>query len=126
MHVGKPKIHKVILKVLDLNDSVSFLEGLGLKLLRKRSNVMSTPKVIQHLEMTSHDSSLAEYFLFQEASMCAYLGQSSEDDGFVELFYPYSFDKLDLGNCFNELTISSNNAKKGQNVDPNGYKIHLI
>ena len=33
-----PAIEKVILKVLDLNDSIAFYEGLGLKLLRKRSN----------------------------------------------------------------------------------------
>ena len=43
---------KVVLKVLDLNDSISYYEKCGLKLLRRRSNVMNTPK---------------------EASMCAYM-----------------------------------------------------
>ena len=33
-----PRLAKIVLKVLDLNDSIAFYEGLGLKLLRKRSN----------------------------------------------------------------------------------------
>lgn len=99
-------IEKVVLKVLDLNDSISFFEGLGLTLLRKRSNVMSTPK---------------------EGSMSAYLGHTSETEPYVELFYPYAFDKLVLGNGFNLLSIESTNSDKGiKVVDPNGYSISIV
>ena len=46
-------IFKVVLNVLDLNDSVEFfLKELSMRLLRKRANIMSIPK---------------------EASMCAYV-----------------------------------------------------
>jgi len=51
---------KIVLKVEDLNDCITFYQSLGMTLLRKRSNVYNTPK---------------------EASMMGYVGFESETDG---------------------------------------------
>ena len=101
VHEGaEQSITKAVLNVLDLEQSIGFYENLGLCLLRKRSNVMSKPK---------------------EASICAYMGDTSEGKAYIELVYKYATTKLDLGNGFLELTIKG--GREGETLDPNGYSI---
>jgi len=99
---------KVIVNVIDLDETISFYEkALGFKLLRKRSNVNSKPK---------------------EASQVAYMGasnQESEKDGpFLELVYNYATETLDLGTGFNRLEVSINDEKVAkERITSNGNAI---
>lgn len=78
--------YKVKFNVLDLNDAVQFYnEKLKMNILRRRSNVNNEPK---------------------EASLCAFLGYGTEDDGaLIELIYQYSNEKLKSGDHFKDVSF---------------------
>ena len=117
---------KLILNVLNLEESIDFYtKGLGMKLLRKRSNVNNRPR---------------------DASLSAYLGYGQEKDDFcIELVYKYATEKLDIGNTLEVglgssdiealkthlLSINKNLpiVEDGHHtlviLDPNGYKVRL-
>eukprot|EP01035_Chromulina_nebulosa_P021293 gene21293-27589_t len=74
-------LNKIILNVLDLNDSIKYYtDNLHMKLLRRRANINNVPK---------------------SASMCAYVGFNNEDDGYIELVYNYAIENLNIGTGFN-------------------------
>jgi len=118
-------VGKIKLNVVDWEESEKFyMEILGMKLFRRRSNINSKPK---------------------KASITSYLGYNSESNGAIlELTYPYSTDILDLGNGYNHLkftcsdiswtrdklksggfTIEQDNGSSLIIRDPNNYKLIL-
>eukprot|EP01041_Mallomonas_annulata_P000423 gene423-761_t len=80
---------KVMLHVLDLDESVAFYEkNFHMTQLRRRCNVLSKPR---------------------KASMVAYVGYDTEDTGpYVELIYKYATEKLNLENGFSHIELKSN------------------
>ena len=81
MSSSSRKLFKMVLNVLDIEESVAFYRDvLGMNVLRRRSNVYGIPK---------------------DASMCAFIGYSDEATGsYLELHYQYAIDKLDMGNGY--------------------------
>ena len=95
---------KATLSVLDLDDAISFYTGtLGLKLLRKRSNINSKPK---------------------SASFVAYVGagESEEDEPYLELVYKYATENVNVGRCFVGITLADCENKSVM-IDVDGYPI---
>jgi len=120
-----PHISKIRLNVVDWEESEKFyMEILGMKLFRRRSNINSKPK---------------------KASITSYLGYNSELNGAIlELTYPYSTYILDVGNGYNHIkftcsdiswtrdklktagfTIEEDNGTSLVIKDPNNYKVIL-
>ena len=120
-----PNIGKIRLNVVDWEESEKFyMEILGMKLFRRRSNINSKPK---------------------KASITSYLGYNSESTGTIlELTYPYSTDVLDIGNGYNHIkftcsdiswtrdkiktagiAIDEDNGTSLIIKDPNNYKLIL-
>ena len=99
---------KATLSVLDLDDAISFYtKDLGLKLLRKRSNVNSKPK---------------------NASFVAYVGagESEEDGPYLELVYKYATEKVNVGKCLKGITLAGcEGNKNGAISDLDGYPLLL-
>lgn len=116
---------KIKLNVVDWEESEKFyMEILGMKLFRRRSNINSKPK---------------------KASITSYLGYNSESNGILlELTYPYSTDVLDIGNGYNQLKFTCSDISWTKDKlkaggftfdevtsnsimvkDPNNYKILL-
>lgn len=78
---------KVMLNVLDLDEAIEFYtKGIGMNLLRKRSDVNSRPK---------------------KASFVGYVGagDSEGDKPFIELIYNYATDKVNVGSCLNAISL---------------------
>ena len=95
---------KIKLNVVDWEESEKFyMEILGMKLLRRRSNINSKPK---------------------KASMTSCLGYNSESNGILlELTYPYSTDVLDLGNGYNQLKFTCSDISWTKDkLKAGGYK----
>jgi lactoylglutathione lyase len=82
------KMFKIILNVLDIEESVAFYRDvMGMSVLRRRSNVWGVPK---------------------HASMCAFMGYSNEaTDPYLELHYNYAVEKLDMGSGFSHARFIS-------------------
>jgi len=105
-------IQKFVLNVIDLDESIEWYSSkLGLNLLRKRSNVLSTPR---------------------EASFCSYMGYKDELSGpYLELLYKYSTDKIESGDGFSHLVFHSAANELGTGeattvlVDPSTHKVIL-
>lgn len=81
-------IQKFILNVVDLDECIEwYSKNLGMNLLRKRSNVMSTPR---------------------EASFCSYMGYGEETSSpYLELFYKYATDKVEVGDGFSHVAFQT-------------------
>jgi len=94
----KSTLAKITLNVLDLDDATKFYsEVLKMDLLRRRSNIMNTPK---------------------SASMCSYLGYAGEEDGgYLELFYKYSVTKLNHGNGLGNISLASSSLIEDLKLD---------
>lgn len=99
---------KFMLNVIDLDETITFYEKvLGCKLLRKRSNVNSTPK---------------------DASMVAFMGSSNQENEiegpFIELIYNYSTEVLDMGTGFNRIELCVGDLNKiRKRITANGHAI---
>lgn len=74
---------RIVINVIDLDESIDFYTKIiGLKLLRKRSNVNSRPR---------------------DASISAYVGGLTETNGVIlELFYQYATNTINQGNSFEQ------------------------
>ena len=87
-------LFKAILCVTDLDDSISFYTSkLGLRLLRKRSNINSKPKTASFV-----------------ANVGA--GASEEEEPYLELVYRYATEKLSVGQCLTGITLTDCATKK--------------
>lgn len=78
---------KVMLNVLDLDEAIEFYtKGVGMNLLRKRSDVNSRPK---------------------KATFVGYVGagEKEADKPFIELIYKYATDKINVGSCLNAISL---------------------
>lgn len=118
---------KIILNVAEFDDSIAFYTDiLGMKLLRRRSNVLSEPR---------------------HASMVAYVGYGSETTGvYLELVYNYACETLNHGTGRGRvLTIAVSDTldvvrqldKQGKKytleedgtitaIDPSGYQVTIV
>lgn len=100
-------LRKVVLHVLDTEEAVAFYgETLGMRLLRRRSNINSRPK---------------------HASICSFVShEDSELEGtMLELVYNYAVDRLQVGTGVAHLGMSSSKVPAGkmQTKDPNNLPI---
>ena len=111
-------LRKVILSVLDLDETVAFYtDKLGMKLHRRRANINSKPK---------------------HASICSFVSfEISEDEGtMLELVYNYATERLNMGTGFMQLVLkappaaaaaAAAAAAKGTPFqDPNAYSVVLV
>lgn len=101
-----PCCAKLVLKVLDLEDSVQFYShALGLQLLRRRSNVNNRPA--EASLMARLVSSLLSLLSSRLSRVVAVQGASSETSGVVlELVYDYATEALDLGGAYQHVSLS--------------------
>lgn len=100
-------LRKVVLHVLDTEEAVAFYgDSLGMRLLRRRSNINSRPK---------------------HASICSFVShEASELEGtMLELVYNYAVERLQVGKGFAHLGMSSSKVPAGkmQTKDPNNLPI---
>ena len=107
---GAGTLRKVILSVLDLEESVAFYtEKLGMTLHRRRSNINSKPK---------------------HASICAFVSaEKTESEGtLLELVYNYATERLNMGTGFVRLALAPGAGAGVADavVDPNAYPIVLL
>jgi catechol 2,3-dioxygenase-like lactoylglutathione lyase family enzyme len=100
-------LRKVILNVLDLDETVAYYtQTAGMNLLRRRSNVNSKPK---------------------QASMCSFVSfEATEEEGtMLELVYNYATERLTLGNGFRSIAVRGQKSK-GSFKDPNEYQLNVL
>ena len=93
------RIKKIMLGVIDIDETVSYYNTLGLKEIRRRANINSLPK----------HASIVSWVSYSE----------NEEDTFIELVYDYATETLDLGSGFKSLSLDIGAIDK----DPNGYQI---
>eukprot|EP01084_Bolivina_argentea_P159854 278410_1 len=102
----KDPIDRVILAVSDLEESIIFYkEALGMDVIRKWSNVNSSLK---------------------EASLHAWLGyEENANDGCVlELVYPYGTDKVNIGDLYGQIAISTPDVyEAAAEIESRGYEV---
>ena len=101
---------KVILNVLDLDETVKFYtEKLGMNLHRRRANINSKPK---------------------HASICSFVSyDKTEDEGtMLELVYNYATERLNLGKALKHIVLKGNDKQqtKGEIVDPNCIPVEIL
>jgi len=100
-------LRKVILNVLDLDETVAYYtQNAGMNLLRRRSNVNSKPK---------------------QASICSFVSfEATEEEGtMLELVYSYATERLTIGNGFRFIAVRGQKSK-GTFKDPNEYQLNVI
>ena len=105
---GDSRIQRVVLGVIDLDESVDFYTArLGMRELRRRANINSIPK----------DASMVSFVSFSDAE--------TFDTPCIELKYKYATETIDVGNGFVGLDIRT--PEKVSSVrDPNGYLIKSL
>ena len=107
--VRNEPLRKVIINVLDLDETVAFYtDKVGMTLHRRRSNINSKPK---------------------HASICSFVSfAKTEDEGtMLELVYNYATERLNMGTSFVQIAVKGRlDSPSGQVSDPNSYQLLIL